>query len=207
MIAMRVVFVLALVACSDARPANPKELEPVGIGFPPPPKHDYVRSGAATPPPAPNQEVDAALKSLWSDHERDVPPITWWKAHAPEVRPQLTAWLADGKDDGNGDLRAMRILGDIGEASDIEVLAHVLTTWTTETSRAQAAAALGVHAAPGATLALVEATKLADIAIASHATSALGLREDDVARTRLEELLRHDDATLRSRAASAMKKR
>src|SRR5690606_18468075 len=100
----------------------------------------------------------------------------------------------------------MRILGELGESGDIEVLTHVLTTWTSDSARADAAAALGVHADPGAGKALVEVSKHEDIAIASHAVTALGRRKrEPEVRARLEELRDHPNATLRARAAAALR--
>jgi hypothetical protein len=155
--------------------------------------------------PARSPEIDAALRSLWSEHGSDVPPAAWWKAHAGEVVPELRAMLEDGKDDGTGDRWAIRILGDLGDPADVALLAGVLTTWTLETARERAAAALGVHPAPAASDALIAATRDADITIASHAVSGLGSRKGDgAARARLEQLLQHADSTMRFRAVNAL---
>jgi hypothetical protein len=207
-----VVIVLVLVACKSKAGDAPKDRAQgsalVATPYVPPDATFYVPPGTTIegPPPVQHTEITEALDALRGDDDGAVRPTEFWKAHAGEVRPVLTAWLADGKDDGKGDHRAMRILGEIGETSDIEVLTHVLTTWNTVEARADAAAALGVHGDPGAGKALVEVSKHEDIAIASHAVTALGRRtREPEARARLEELRDHPNATLRARAAAALR--
>lgn len=213
-LAFVLVLGLPLVACKSKAGDAPKDRAAgsaqIATPYVPPDATFYVPPGTtiAAPPPVQQTELTAALDALRGNDDSAVRAPEFWKAHAGEVRPVLTAWLADGRDDGKGDHRAMRILGELGESGDIEVLAHVLTTWPGESARADAAAALAVHAEPGAGKALVDVSKHEDIAIASHAVTALGLRTNDPeARARLEELRDHPNATLRARAAAALRER
>lgn len=208
---LAVALVLVLAACkSKSTKEQPRPQDPAQVAIPyvPPDATVYIPPGTQVtpPPPVQNTELQAALDALRADTERDIPPTAWWQAHAAEVRPVLTAWLADGRDDGIGDRRALRILGEIGEPGDVEVLSHVLTTWETDESRAAAAAALAIHRETAATRALVDASKLDDTAIALHAVTGLGGRKGDPdARKRLEELRDHPDQAMRSRAAKALR--
>jgi hypothetical protein len=158
----------------------------------------------ATGPTA--DEIDAALASLGSEHgARDIRNVDWWRTNATHVRPYLRAMLEDGKDNMQSDRWAIRILGDIGDPADVELLASVLTTWKADTARMQAAAALGVHPAPEAGAALVAATNHPDVDTASYATDGLGLRTTDAAaRARLEELVDHPKSTMRFHAVNAL---
>lgn len=206
-VVIKLALALALVACSSKSDPSRQEHSPEVTApmLPKPPPPMVYGDG---PPPAPPQseEVEAALRSLSSEHASDVPPLAWWKVHAAEVRPVLTAWLADNADNGTSDHRAIQLLGDLGEAGDVEILGHVLTTWTGETARAAAASALGIHASPGATKVLIDATKVDDPAVVGHAASGLGSRKGDAdARTRLDQLRDHPDADVRSRAAKALR--
>lgn len=201
---MRLALILAVACTASPRTTQPDRAKDAVGQAPPPPAADAAApadagAGARSP------EVDAALHSLWSEHGGDVPPAAWWKAHAVDVLPELRAMLEDGKDDGQGDRWAIRLLGDIGDPADVRLLAGVLTTWKLETARERAAAALGVHPTPAARDALIVATQATDITIASHAVSGLGSRTgDDAARARLEQLLNHADQTLRFRAVNAL---
>ncbi|HEY5951421.1 MAG TPA: HEAT repeat domain-containing protein [Kofleriaceae bacterium] len=152
------------------------------------------------------EEIDAALASLGSEHgAADIRNLDWWRTNAAHVRPYLRAMLEDGKDNMQSDRWAIRILGDIGDAADVELLATVLTTWKLDTARMAAASALGVHPAPAATDALIAATKHDNVETAAYATTALGERKNDAAaRTRLEQLLDHTDSTVRYRAVNAL---
>jgi HEAT repeat protein len=159
---------------------------------------------AAAPTP---EEIDAALASLGSEHgARDIRNVEWWRTNAAHVRPHLRAMLEDGKDNMQSDRWAIRILGDIGDPADVELLAGVLTTWKADTARMQAAAALGVHPAPEAGQALITATSHADVDTASYATDGLGMRKTDAtaARARLEELINHAKSTIRFHAVNAL---
>lgn len=197
---MKWLALATLIACSNSqRTTAPERTAAAEAG----PKAAATPDAAAPPDaPASSKEVDDALHAIWSEHAQDVPPAAFWKAHAAEVRPPLRALLADGKDDGNGDQWAIRILGD---PADVELLAKVLNEWPFETTRAHAADALGAHPAPAAGEALIAATKLADVKIASYAVTGLGYRKTDpAARTRLEDLLGHADSTMRYRAVGAL---
>lgn len=158
---------------------------------------------AAGPTP---DEIDAALASLGSEHgASDIRNVEWWRTNAAHVRPHLRAMLEDGKDNMQSDRWAIRILGDIGDPADVELLAGVLTTWKADTARMQAAAALGVHPAPEAGQALIAATNHADVDTASYATDGLGMRKTDAtARARLEELINHAKSTIRFHAVNAL---
>jgi len=128
-----------------------------------------------------------------------------WKAQEAAVKPALRALLADGADDGQGDQWALRILGDLGDPADVALLATAMTSAKFETTRAHAADALGAHPAVAASEALIAATRLADVKIASYAVTGLGYRKTDAAaRARLEELLAHPDSTMRYRAVGAL---
>lgn len=208
----KLALALLLVACKSKAGDAPKDRAQgsalVATPYVPPDATYYAPPGTTVegPPPVQNTELTAALDALHGADESAVRPPEFWKAHAGEVRPVLTAWLADGKDDGIGDHRALRILGQLGETGDIEVLSHVLTTWQSETARAEAAAALGAHASPGASKLLIDASKHEDIAIASHAVTALGQRKGDPeVRARVEELRDHPNPTIRARAVKALR--
>jgi len=206
---MKWLALAALIACSNSqRTAAPDRTKDVVPATAPTEARPSV---AATPDAAidagasRSKEVEDALHAIWSEHAEDVPPAAFWKAHAAEVRPPLRALLTDGSDDGNGDRWAMQILGDLGDPADVEVLAKVLNEWKFETARAHAADALGAHPAPAAGEALIAATKLKDVTIASYAATGLGYRRaDPAARARLEELLDHPDTTMRYRAVNAL---
>ena len=150
-------------------------------------------------------EIDDALASLGSEHGApDIRNIEWWRTNAAQVRPHLRAMIEDGKDNMQSDRWAIRILGDIGNAEDVALLAGVFA-WKADTARMSAAAALGVHPAPEAGEALIAATKLPDVDTASYATDGLGMRKTDAAaRARLEELLDHPKSTMRFHAVNAL---
>lgn len=170
-----------------------------------------ARAVAAPPrdavPPAPtdaNQALEDALGGLWSEHpDQDVRPLEWWRANAAVARPRLAAMLSDGKDDGQGDYWAIRILADLGDAADVPVLRAVVETWG-ELSKNHAAVALAAHATPAAGDALVELTASADDEIAAAAALGLASRAEETNRTRLEELLDHRDASVRYQAARGL---
>lgn len=198
------ILVLSIaVACSpNPKPAQPDHVRDDGV----PAAHAEAGAQvvAADAPAGADQEVLDALHALESEHPSDVPPAAWWKAHAAQVRPYLRAMLDDGSDDGMADHWAMRILGDLGDPADVDVLAKVLT-WKTDTARMDAASALGVHPAVAAGEALIAATKGANVDTVGYAASALGSRKTEpAARTRLEELLDHAESTVRYRAVNAL---
>lgn len=152
------------------------------------------------------EEIENALASLGSEHgARDIRNAEWWRKNAATVRPHLRAMLEDGKDDVQSDRWAIRILGDIGDAEDVPLLANVLNTWDADTAQWAAAAALGVHPAAEAGEALIAATNHKDVDTASYATDGLGMRKNDAAaRARLEELLNHKDSTIRFHAVNSL---
>jgi HEAT repeat protein len=152
------------------------------------------------------EEIEAALQSLGSEHGAgDIRNIEWWRTNAAAVRPHLRAMLEDGKDNGQADRWAIRILGDIGDPADVALLATVLNTWKLDTARMAAASALGVHPAPEAGEALIATTRDKNVSSARYATSGLGSRKNDAgARARLEELLNHADGPIRFRAVNAL---
>ncbi|HEU0032907.1 MAG TPA: HEAT repeat domain-containing protein [Kofleriaceae bacterium] len=196
----RWLIVLVLGGCGRAsapvpRPTVQPDAAPAAI----------VASDAAAPDaPAISREVADAMHGLWSEHPGDVRAAAWWKQHADEVRPLLRALLEDTTDDGQGDAWAIRILGDLGDPADVDLLARVLATWP-ETARDAAGSALGAHASPAASAALIAATRADDVAIVGAATSGLGARKaDPAARERLEQLLGHRDPTVRYRAVRAV---
>ena len=203
---MRHAWLVLAIACStNARPTPPPERAKDAT---PTASSDAAATASVDAMPAgpTPQEIDDALHSLGSEHGApDIRNVEWWRTNAVYVRPHLRAMLEDGKDDVQSDRWAMRILGDIGDPGDVALLATVLTTWKRDTARMAAASALGVHAAPEATEALITATKHDNIETAAYATSALGERKNDTAaRARLEELLDHKDSTVRYRAVNAL---
>lgn len=201
---MKWLALAALFACSNSqRTAAPERTAAAEAG----PKVAAPPDAAASPDAAParSKDVEDALHAIWSEHAQDVPPAAFWKAHEAEVKPALRALLADGADDGQGDQWALRILGDLGDPADVELLAKAMTGAKFETTRAHAADALGAHPAAAAGEALIAATRLADVKIASYAVTGLGYRKTDAAaRARLEELLAHPDSTMRYRAVGAL---
>jgi hypothetical protein len=194
----------ALIACSNSqRTAVPERTAAAEAG----PKVAAAPDAAIAPDAAParSKEVEDALHEIWSEHGGGVPPVEFWKAHAAEVRPPLRALLEDGPDGGIGDDWALRILGDLGDPADVELLVKSLNESTYETVRGHAASALGHHPAPAAGEALIAATKLKDMKLAPYAVTGLGYRKaDPAARTRLEELLDHADSTMRYRAVGSL---
>lgn len=204
---MKWLALAALFACSNSqRTAAPERTATAEAG----PKVAAPADAAAALPDAPapsarSKEVEDALHAIWSEHSADVPPKEFWKAHAAEVRPALREVLARNPDGGQGAMWALRILGDIGNPADVDLLAKAMNEAKFETTRAHAADALGVHPAATAGEALLTATRLADVKIASYAVSGLGFRTTDAAaRARLEELLGHADSTMRYRAVDAL---
>ncbi len=201
---MKWLALATLISCSNSpRTAAPERTAAAEAG----PKVAAAPDAAIAPGAAParSKEVEDALHAIWSEHAEDVPPASWWKAHAAEARPALRALLADGPDDGQGDAWALRILGDLGDPSDVEVLAKAFQQTKLETTRAHAADALGANPAPAAGEVLIAATKLTDVTVASYAVTGLGYRKTDAAaRARLEELLDHADTTMRFRAVGAL---
>jgi HEAT repeat protein len=151
-------------------------------------------------------EIEEALAGLSSEHgSRDVRNKEWWVKNGKYVRPRLRAILEDGKEQVMDDEWAVRILGDIGDAEDVALLAKVLTTFDYETTRWAAATALGKNPSPDATTALIEATKMDNTDFAAPGADGLGLRKDDAAaRARLEELLGHPKSTMRFHAVNAL---
>lgn len=165
-------------------------------------------AGSAQPTRLTKVEIEDAIHGLGSEHgEGGVRNIEWWRTNAAAVRPHLRAMLEDGSDDGQADRWAIRILGDIGDAADVEVLANVLRTWKLDTARWGAAAALGVHPAASARDALIAATAHDNEGTASCAIDGLGARKnDDIARAKVELLLDSKNPTLRFHAVHALAK-
>lgn len=152
------------------------------------------------------KEIDEALHALGGEHgASQIRNIEWWRTNAAQVRPHLRALIEDGTQDLQADLWAVRILGDLGHADDVALLATVLTTWKSDTARMTAAAALGVHPAPAAGEALIAATNHQNVDTASYAADGLGMRKTDAAaRARLEALLDHAVSTMRFHAVNAL---
>ena len=151
------------------------------------------------------QEIDDALQSLSSEHgAQDIRNIEWWQKNGKYVRARLRVMLEDGQDNIQSDNWAIRILGDIGDAADVALLANILNTHKRDTARTAAATALGKISSPEATTALIAATHHEKINTAGYATDGLGMRKDDAARARIVELVNHKDSTLRFHAVNAL---
>jgi hypothetical protein len=193
------------IACSNNTRTPPTTERPKDARLASTPPADADAGADATSRPI-STDVDEALHALGSEHGApQIRNIEWWRTNAEHVRPHLRAMLEDGKQDLQADLWAMRILGDVGHADDVALLATVLTTWKSDTARMTAAAALGVHPAPAAGEALIAATNHQNVDTASYAADGLGVRKTDAAaRARLETLLDHSVSTMRFHAVNAL---
>jgi HEAT repeat protein len=178
----------------DAPLASPQAADASGVAGP-----DAMSGPSA-------KEIDEALQALGSEHgASQIRNIEWWRTNAAYVRPHLRTMLEDDKQNLQEDLWAVRILGDLGHADDVALLATVLTTWKSDTARMTAAAALGAHPAPAAGEALIAATNNQNVDTASYAADGLGMRKTDAAaRARLEALLDHKVSTMRFHAVNAL---
>ena len=151
-------------------------------------------------------EIEEALARLSSEHgAQDIRNKEWWQKNGKYVRQRLRAMIEDDQKNNTSDKWAVRILGDIGDPGDIELLAKVLTTYEYETVRPTAAFALAKIQSPDATTALIAATNDANIDTASAAADGLGERKnDEPARARQEELINHPKSRMRFHAVNAL---
>jgi HEAT repeat protein len=147
--------------------------------------------------------AEDSLAALGDEHQQGFgPAMQWLVEHPSEARPGLRA-LLEQNDDGMATRRAFDVLGRIGNAEDVALLASRLST-ARGTLAADAAHGLALHRDPAAGAALVAATESANADVVGAAASALGERKDTAARPVLERLLAHGDEGVRHRAKLAL---
>ncbi|MEO7095234.1 MAG: HEAT repeat domain-containing protein [Polyangiales bacterium] len=147
--------------------------------------------------------TDDWLAALDDEHQQGFgPAMQWLVEHPGESRPGLRALVERG-DDGMATRRAFDVLGRIGNADDVTLLAARLGA-ARGTLAADAAHGLALHRDPAALEALIAATRSADGDVVGAAASALGERRDAAARPILERLLAHGDEGVRHRAKLAL---
>ena len=147
--------------------------------------------------------TEDCLGALGDEHQEGFgPAMKWLVEHPSEARPVLRA-LVEQNDDSMATRRAFDVLGRIGDAEDVALLAGRLAG-ARGTLAADAAHGLALHREPAAGAALIAATENANSDVAGAAASALGERKDPAARQSLERLLTHGDEGVRHRAKLAL---
>jgi HEAT repeat protein len=146
------------------------------------------------------QQVDA----LSGEHAEDFgPAMQWLVGHPAQARPALLQLLREDRDD-LATRRAFEVLGRIGDAADVAVLATRLRA-ARGTLAGDAAHGLALHRAASAREALVSAARSEVPDVAAAAVTGLEERRDPDTRTVLEELLDHADPSIRYRAVRALR--
>jgi HEAT repeat protein len=147
-----------------------------------------------------SQQVDA----LAGEHREDFgPAMQWLVAHPAEARPALLQLLRENRDD-LATRRAFDVLGRIGDAADVSVLAARLRD-ARGTLAGDAAHGLALHPATAAGDALVSAAQSGELDVATAATTGLEERRDPGTRSALESLLDHASPSIRYRAVRAIR--
>lgn len=147
--------------------------------------------------------AESALAALADEHPQGFgPAMQWLVEHPAEARPGLRALVERGDLD-MGTRRAFEVLGRIGHAEDVPLLARRLGN-ARGTLAADVAHGLALHAAPEAAEALLAATTSSVPDVVGAAVSALGERKHVAARPILERLLAHGDEGVRHRAKLAL---
>ena len=149
--------------------------------------------------------LDDSLAGLASEHREDWgPAMAWLIAHPAIARPPMADVVARGGGPADMEVeRAAIVLGEIGHADDVEVLAAALSRGG-EIIAWKVAQALAIHRAPAALAALIAATEADDPTIVRAATAALGTRHDDAARPAIEGLLGDPRTEVRYSAVLAL---
>jgi hypothetical protein len=153
----------------------------------------------------PQDNLKSQIERLASEHahERDA-ARDWLLAHPALSRPALLEIMQAGRRVHLAQ-EAIYLLGQMGNESDVMVLADVL-------KRAEprlvwdSAQALGSHDSDSALLALLDSLKHTNPEVAGAAAVALGVRGDERAREPLERLLTHAHEEVRHRAVFALQK-
>lgn len=147
-----------------------------------------------------SQHVDA----LAGEHQEDfAPALRWLVEHPAESRPPLLQLLRENRDD-LATHRAFEVLGRIGNAADVAVLADRLSN-ARGTMAGDVAHGLALHPAVAAREVLVAATKSETLDVAAAAVTGLEERRDPSTRAVLEKLLDHQEPSIRFRAIRALR--
>ncbi len=147
--------------------------------------------------------AEDSIAELGDEHQDGFGPAMQWLVEHPEdARPGLRAFVERGGDD-MATRRAFDVLGRIGNAEDVGLLATRLEA-ARGTLAADAAHGLALHRDPAAGEALIAATGSASADVVGAAASALGERNDAAAKPILERLLAHGDEGVRHRAKLAL---
>ncbi len=136
-------------------------------------------------------------------HERNE-ARAWFLDHQETGRPSLLKIVTKGEP-ANLVREAMYVLGQMGNDSDVPVIAAVLNRGRTPLIW-DAAQALGSHPSKSAFETLLDALQHKDAEVAGAAAVALGVRGEDTARKPLEKLLSNANESVRYRAVFALQK-
>jgi HEAT repeat protein len=200
------VVVLAIACSTNARTTSPERVKDAIPSMKESPDATPLASIDAMSEGPSEDEIEEALARLSSEHgSQDIRDKDWWLKNGQYVRQRLRDMIEDDQKNNTSDKWAVRILGDIGDPGDVELLAKVLTTFEYETVRHAAAFALGAHRATEATAALLAATNDKNEDTVAWAATGLGMRKsDEAARTRLEALVDHASSNVRYHAVDAL---
>jgi HEAT repeat protein len=148
-------------------------------------------------------EVSKYIRLLSSEHTFvHGEAFAWLAAHPTESRPVLLE-MANRREPYPLVLAVFHILGQIGDAADVSLLADILNgadpklVW-------DSAQALARHPASQAMDVLLSALTRDDPAVVEAAAVALGVRGNDAVRPHLERLLNHPRETVRYRTIYAL---
>jgi HEAT repeat protein len=164
------------------------------------PENDAMPQDQSMSPAA----VEAYIERLADEH----PPgraeaEDWLLAHIDAAHPRLVELATSGRND----LRvagALRVLGRLGRASDVPMLAELAGTDPSTSSSWDAARALAAHAAPEAERALLVLADADSAEVAGTALIALGERGGPAAREALEAHLAHASQPVRFKAVRGL---
>jgi hypothetical protein len=152
----------------------------------------------------PDDELARWMGALGDEHmEGFGPAVQWLVEHGERARPALREVLAAGGID-MATRRAFDVLGRIGHAADVAVLAGRLAE-ARGTLAADAAHGLALHRDAAAFDAQVAATRSEHPDVAGAAASGLGERGDVAARPALEALRDHASSGVGHRAELALR--
>jgi HEAT repeat protein len=150
------------------------------------------------------EQAGEHVDALTAEHGEDFgPAMRWLVGHPSEARAALRQLLGEDRAD-MATSRALEVLGRIGDAADVTVIADRLEAGR-GTFAGDAAHALALHPAGAAREALASAARSDVTDVARAAVTGLEERRDPETRSVLEELIDHGDRSVRYRAIRALR--
>ncbi len=179
--------------------ARPPDAGPSAVGAAAPAGAGPSGQGAATMSKAEQDQLDENLFLLGSEHPGPRAQGSRWLLAHPDLAHEPLVELVKEGAEHNATYAAVALLGQLGRAEDVPLLAALLEANRGSLSW-EAAKALGAHQAPEAEAALLKLVTHSADDVASGAVLGLGLKKTAAARAAIEGALDHPYDGVRYRA-------